>query len=76
MRDVLVLGAVAQLLPSQELSRLQMSSVEQQNRSGLVAPSAALTSSRYLEQKFQVRLQEERRSLQRLYPPRLTGVWK
>lgn len=76
MRDVIKLGAVVDLLPSQELSRLQQSSVEQQNRSQLVAPSAALTSSRYLEQKFQQRLAEERRALLELYPPRITGSWK
>jgi hypothetical protein len=75
IRDVVTLGAAAQMTTSQELSRLQVSSVEQQNRSQLVAPSAALTSSRFLEQRFQERLMEERRSLQRLYPPRITGVW-
>jgi hypothetical protein len=75
LTDVVTLGAAASLTQSQELSRLQMSSVEQQNRAQLVAPSAALTSSRFLEQKFQLRLAEERRSLQRLYPPRVTGGW-
>lgn len=76
MIDVICFGAASGLLTvSQELSRLQMSSVEQQNRSQLVAPSAALTSSRYLDQKFNERLAEERISLQRLYPPRITGVW-
>lgn len=76
MFDVVTFGAASGLLTvSQELSRLQMSSVEQQNRSQLVAPSAALTSSRYLDQKFQQRLKEERVSLQQLYPPRVTGVW-
>jgi hypothetical protein len=75
IEDVVTLGAAAALTESQELSRLQMSSVEQQNRAQLVAPSAALTSSRYLEQRFQQRLLEERRSLQRLYPPHVTREW-
>lgn len=76
MVDVVTFGAASGLLTvSQELSRLQMSSVEQQNRSQLVAPSAALTSSRYLDQKFSERLAEERISLRRLYPPRIQGVW-
>lgn len=76
MTDVITFGAASGLLTiSQELSRLQMSSVEQQNRSQLVAPSAALTSSRLLDQKFQQRLAEERLSLRRLYPPRIQGVW-
>lgn len=73
--DVITLGATVQLLPGLELSRLQTSSVEQQNRSQLVAPSAALTSTRYLETRFQQRLAEERKSLQMLYPPRVTRNW-
>lgn len=76
MIDVIALGAAAGYPTiSQELSRLQMSSVEQQNRSGLVAPSAALTSSSLLDRKFTQRLSEERASLRRLYPPRVNGVW-
>jgi hypothetical protein len=76
LEDVVVLGAAASMTTSQELSRLQTSSIEQQNRSQLVAPSAALTSSRYLEQRFQQRLAEERRSLQEKFPPRITGTWR
>jgi hypothetical protein len=75
IEDVVTLGAASLLTVSQELSRLQMSSVEQQNRAQLVAPSAALTSSRFLEQRYQQRLLEERKALQRLYPPRITGGW-
>lgn len=75
IEDVITTGAAAQMLKSQELSRLQMSTVEQQNRAQLVAPSAALTASRALEQTFQQRLMEERKALQQLYPPRITGSW-
>lgn len=75
MRDVIVTGAAAQLTTSQELSRLQVSTIEQQDRARLVAPSAALTSSRFLEQKFQSRLKEETMSLRRRYPLRVTGAW-
>ena len=76
LRDVVCLGAAAALTTSQELSRLEVSSVEQQNRSQLVAPSAALTSSGFLEKRFQTRLAEERATLQRLFPPRVTGSWR
>lgn len=76
LKDVIELGAASMLVTSQETSRLQVSSVEQQNRSQLVAPSAALTTSSALEQRFQMRLTEEQRSLRRLYPPRITGPWK
>jgi hypothetical protein len=75
LRDVLVLGAASQLTESQELSRLQTFSIEQQDRARLVAPSAALTASRFLEQKFQARLKEETVSLRRKYPPRIVREW-
>lgn len=75
VEDVVTTGAAVAMLPAQELSRLQTSSVEQQNRSQLVAPSAALTSTRFLEQRFQTRLAEERKSLQDLHPPRITRSW-
>lgn len=75
LRDVVCLGAASQMTTALELSRLQISSVEQQNRAQLVAPSAALTSSNFLDKRFQERLMEERKALQRLYPPRVTGAW-
>lgn len=73
--DVVELGAAAQLITMGETSRTQMASMEQQNRAQLVAPSAALTTSRYLDTRFQERLEEERKALQRLYPPRITREW-
>lgn len=77
IKDVVTIGAAAGALTiSQELSRLQTSSIEQQNRSQLVAPSAALTSSRFLDQRFQERLAEEHRSLLELFPPRITRSWR
>jgi hypothetical protein len=74
-KDVLVLGAAAILTVNQELSRLQVATIEQQNRSQTVAPAAALTSSRFLEQKYEKRLAEEASALRAKYPVRLMGVW-
>lgn len=75
-RDLIVIGAAAgTLVASQELSRLQTSSIEQQNRAGLVGPDSALTSSRYLEAKYQLRLKEESAALRRRYPVRLGRAW-
>lgn len=74
-KDVLVLGAAAILTVNQELSRLQVATIEQQNRSQTVAPAAALTSSRFLEQKYKDRLKEEAQALRAKYPVRLMGVW-
>lgn len=73
--DLVETGAAAQLVIPLELSRLQMTSAEQQNRTQLVSPAAALNSSHYLDTRFQERVKEERISLQRLYPPRITREW-
>lgn len=75
-RDLIIWGAAGgDLVASQELSRLQTSSIEQQNRAGLVGPDSALTSSRYLEAKYQLRLREEIAALRRRYPVRLGRSW-
>lgn len=75
-RDLIAIGAAAgTLVASQELSRLQTSSIEQQNRAGLVGPDSALTSSRYLEAKYQLRLKEEIAALRRRYPVKLGRAW-
>lgn len=73
--DVVELGAAAQLVASLESSRAQISTVEQQARSQVIAPSAALSASKYFDGRFQERLEEERKALQRLYPPRVTREW-
>lgn len=75
MRDVIVYGAASQLVTMQELSRLSLTTQEQQSRDPAVAPAAALTSSRFLEQHYAERLQEESITLKTLYPPRIMGVW-
>jgi hypothetical protein len=75
MKDVIKYGAAVSPTISSELSRLQMATVEQQDRAKVVSESAALTTSRLLDQMFQQRLMEERKTLQRLYPPRVSGSW-
>jgi hypothetical protein len=74
-KDVLVYGAASALTVSSELSRLQIASIEQQDRTKLVAPSAALTSSRFLDQRYGDRLNEEATALREKYPVRVMGVW-
>lgn len=75
LKDVCVYGAAAALIIANETSRMQLTSIEQQDRTSKITPSAALSASRYLEQEFQTRLAEERKTLQQLYPPRVTGQW-
>lgn len=74
--DLIKYGAAGgDLVASQELSRLQTSSIEQQNRAGLVGPDSGLTSSRYLEAMYQMRLKEEQAALRRRYPIRIGRAW-
>lgn len=70
-RDVLTLGVVANQLPGLDISRAQVSSVEQQDRSRVVPPNAGITASKYVEALFQNRLQNEAESLRRQYRPRM-----
>lgn len=74
-RDVIMLGAAAALTSAEENARLQLSSIEQQDRARIVQPSAALTTSRFLDQNFQMRLAEEKASLRRRWPARLSWSW-
>lgn len=75
LRDVVCLGAAAALVPALELSKLQTSTVEQQERSSSTGQNAGLTGSNFLQQQFLRRLAEERTSQQALYPMRITGGW-
>jgi hypothetical protein len=74
-KDVLIYGAASNLTVSSELSRLQIATIEQQDRAKTVAPAAALTSSGFLNKRFAERLNEEATSLREKYPPRIMGVW-
>lgn len=67
-RDVLVFGACARLLQSIEVARLQSLAVEQTERAAITQPGAATAASRAFWQLYQVRLEDERTRLQRLYP--------
>lgn len=74
-KEVIALGAAIDPTISQELARLQTSTIEQQNRAALVQPSAAQIASQGLEQKYERRLAEESNSLRQLYPPRPHRTW-
>jgi hypothetical protein len=75
LKDVVIYGAAAALVIPNETARLQLGSMEQQDRLVKITPSAALTASRFLEQQFQTRLAEERKTQSQDYPPRVTGPW-
>ena len=73
--DVLTLGAVAKLVPGLDISRAQLSSVEQSDRSRVVPPNAGITAAKYLMAEFQDRLHNEAVSLRRQYKSRLVRVF-
>jgi hypothetical protein len=69
--DLLTLGVVAKLVPGLDISRAQVTSVEQSDRSRVVPPSAGVNVAKYVMAEFQNRLQNEAASLRRQYRPRL-----
>jgi hypothetical protein len=68
VRDVIVYGAVARLLPNYEAARLQQFTTEQSDRDQLVQSGAAVNAAKYFMQLYLTRLDAERRALQTLYP--------
>lgn len=69
--DLLVYGATIRLTPGLDISRAQTASVEQSARSTVVSPNAGMTASKYIMALYQDRLLNEKRSLRKLYPPRI-----
>lgn len=71
LRSILLTACLLKLTPSSELDRLQINTVEQSDRSRVVAASAGLTASRYL----QLVLDQDRRTaiaaLNVRYPKRI-----
>jgi hypothetical protein len=73
--DVLTLGTVAQQVPGLDISRAQTSSVEQSNRSAVVAPGAGVSAAKFLMAEYQQRLHNEAQSLRKLYKSRLVKTF-
>lgn len=69
--DVPVLWAVAQMLPSADASKTQLSTVEQSERNRFVQPGAANAASRRYNELYMMRLAEERKKLFDRFPPRI-----
>lgn len=67
-RDVLIYGAAARCLQAMEAARLNPGAVEQQHRAELTPPGAATNAARAYFQLYQMRLEDQRDHLQRLYP--------
>lgn len=73
--DVLTLGTVAKQVPGLDISRAQLTSVEQSDRSRVVPPNAGITAAKYLMAEFQDRLHNEAQSLRKQYRTRLVRTF-
>lgn len=73
--DVLTLGIVAKQVPGLDISRAQLSSVEQSDRSRVVPPGAGVSVAKYLMAEFQERLANEAASMRKQFRPRLVRTF-
>jgi hypothetical protein len=73
--DILTLGVVARMLPGLDISRAQLNSVEQSDRSRVVPPYAGVNAAKFVEAKYQMRLDNEKTNLRRLLKPRIVKVF-
>jgi hypothetical protein len=74
--DLVVLAVASQLVLAQELSRGQLGTVEQSQRTEKVQTGASMAASRFLRQEYQARVAAERRRLLQAHPtrPHFEGV--
>jgi hypothetical protein len=69
--DVVEFAVLAKMVAGLDISRAQLTSIEQSDRSRVVPPNAGITVGKYLMAEYQDRLRNEADSLRRQYPPRL-----
>lgn len=69
--DLPVLWAVVQMLPSADAAKVQTMSVEQSERNRFIQPGAANAASRRFQDIYALRLNEEKKKLVDLFPPRV-----
>ena len=69
--DVIELGVLARMVPGLDISRAQLTSVEQSDRSRVVPPNAGINVGKYLMSEFMDRLKNESITQRRQYPPRM-----
>lgn len=68
--DLVVVAAAAHLVLGAELSRTQLGTVEQSQRTEKVSTGASMAASRFLRQEYGARLAAEKRRLLAIYPTR------
>lgn len=72
--DVITLATVARLTPGLDISRAQLTSVEQSDRGRIVPPNAGINVGKYIQQMYLMRLANEAKALRRVYRPRIRKV--
>jgi hypothetical protein len=70
--DVISLGTAAKMVVGLDISRAQLTSVEQSDRGRVVPPNAGINVGKYLMAEYEDRLKNEAQSLRRLYKPRIS----
>lgn len=70
--DVIALGVEAKMVVGLDISRAQLTSVEQSDRSRVVPPNAGINVGKYLMAEYKDRLDNEAKTLRRLYKPRIS----
>lgn len=73
--DVLTLGVVAKQVPGLDISRAQLNSVEQSDRSRVVPAGAGVSAAKYVMAEYQERLANEAASLRKQYRTRIVRTF-
>lgn len=70
-RDILVYGAMSQMIVATEAARLNLGSMESSARANQVQSGQATNVSKYYMQLYATRVTEEQNRLHQLYPTRI-----
>jgi len=70
-KDLVVLGTMARVIPNLDVSRLQVQYASAEEMGSPRPHGGAITVAKFFEQKYRLRLMQEREALNRLYPARI-----
>lgn len=63
------------MIPALDISRAQLTSVEQSDRSRVIPPFQGLNTGKFYQAEFAARLANEAHALRSQYQPRLTRIF-
>jgi hypothetical protein len=73
--DVLILGVTAKAVPGLDISRAQLTTMEQSDRSRIVPPNQGINIGKYLMALYEDRLKNEAQSLRKRYRTQMVRTW-